>query len=61
MRVVGMVGYIETVKGLRTLTTLWAQTLSDSFKRRFYKNWYKSKKKAFTKYADKLQTEKVAD
>lgn len=54
MRVVGMVGYIETVKGLRTLTTLWAQTLSDSFKRQFYKNWYRSKKKAFTKYSEKL-------
>lgn len=24
MRVVGMVGYIETIKGLRTLSTLWA-------------------------------------
>jgi large subunit ribosomal protein L3e len=27
--------------------------LSDEVKRRFYKNWYKSKKKAFTKYAKK--------
>jgi large subunit ribosomal protein L3e len=27
--------------------------LSDEIKRRFYKNWYKSKKKAFTKYAKK--------
>lgn len=54
MRVVGMVGYIETVKGLRTFATLWAQTLSDSFKRRFYKNWYRSKRKAFTKYVEKF-------
>jgi len=27
--------------------------LNDECKRRFYKNWYKSKKKAFTKYAKK--------
>ncbi|KAL1891239.1 60S ribosomal protein L3 [Ceratocystis pirilliformis] len=51
MVVVGLVGYIETPRGLRSLTTVWAEHLSDSLKRRFYKNWYKSKKKAFTKYA----------
>ncbi|KAK8218159.1 ribosomal protein L3-domain-containing protein [Phyllosticta capitalensis] len=49
--VVGVVGYIETPRGLRSLTTVWAEHLSDEVKRRFYKNWYKSKKKAFTKYA----------
>ncbi|KAJ6172101.1 Transcriptional corepressor Cyc8 [Penicillium chermesinum] len=48
---VGVVGYIETPRGLRSLTTVWAEHLSDEVKRRFYKNWYKSKKKAFTKYA----------
>lgn len=53
MMVVGLVGYIETPRGLRSLTTVWAQHLSDEVKRRFYKNWYKSKKKAFTKYAKK--------
>lgn len=51
--VVGLVGYIETPRGLRSLTTVWAEHLSDELKRRFYKNWYKSKKKAFTKYAKK--------
>merc|ERR1712187_1106220 len=50
---VGVVGYIETPRGLRSLTTVWAEHLSDEVKRRFYKNWYKSKKKAFTKYAKK--------
>ncbi|CAI4915529.1 CFC_HP_G0039640.mRNA.1.CDS.1 [Saccharomyces cerevisiae] len=39
--------------GLRSLTTVWAEHLSDEVKRRFYKNWYKSKKKAFTKYSAK--------
>jgi len=53
MVVVGVVGYVETPRGLRSLTTVWAEHLSDEVKRRFYKNWYKSKKKAFTKYAAK--------
>jgi large subunit ribosomal protein L3e len=51
--VVGVVGYVETPRGLRSLTTVWAEHLSDEVKRRFYKNWYHSKKKAFTKYAKK--------
>eukprot|EP00831_Metopus_contortus_P069029 TRINITY_DN618_c0_g1_i15.p1 TRINITY_DN618_c0_g1~~TRINITY_DN618_c0_g1_i15.p1 ORF type:complete len:378 (-),score=64.43 TRINITY_DN618_c0_g1_i15:72-1205(-) len=51
MKVVGMVGYIETPRGLRALTTVWTEHISDECKRRFYKNWYRSKKKAFTKYA----------
>lgn len=53
MIAVGVVGYVETPRGLRSLTTVWAEHLSDEVKRRFYKNWYKSKKKAFTKYAKK--------
>ncbi|CAM9817337.1 unnamed protein product [Chrysoparadoxa australica] len=54
MVVVGVVGYVETPKGLRTLTTVWAGHLSDELKRRFYKNWYQSKQKAFTRYAKKF-------
>ncbi|CAG8705825.1 15080_t:CDS:2 [Acaulospora morrowiae] len=53
MVIVGVVGYVETPRGLRTLTTVWAEHLSDEVKRRFYKNWYRSKKKAFTRYAKK--------
>jgi len=53
MVVVGIVGYVETPNGLRSLTTVWASHLSDDVKRRFYKNWYRSKRKAFTKYAKK--------
>merc|ERR1712187_93846 len=53
MYVVGMVGYIQTAHGIRALTTVWAQHLNDECKRRFYKNWYRSKKKAFTKYVKK--------
>jgi len=50
MTVVGIVGYIETPNGLRTLTTVWAQHLQPQVLRRFYKNWYRAKKKAFTKH-----------
>jgi len=51
MVAIGVVGYVETPHGLRTLTTVWAQNLTDAAKRRFYKNWYASKKKAFVHYA----------
>merc|ERR1712010_1095 len=46
---VGVVGYIKTPRGLRALKTVWAQHLGEECKRRFYKNWSKSKKKAFSK------------
>jgi len=55
--VVGVVGYIHTVRGLRSLKTIFAEHLSDECKRRFYKSWHKSKKKAFTKYSKKWQDE----
>jgi len=55
MVVVGVVGYVETPSGLRTLTTVFAEHLSEEFKRRCYKNWYKSKKKAFSKYSKKYE------
>jgi len=51
--VVGVVGYVETPRGLRSLATVWAEHLSEDVKRRFYKNFYRSKKKAFTKYSKK--------
>ena len=53
MIIVGVVGYVETPRGLRSLTTVWAEHLSEDIKRRFYKNFYRSKKKAFTKYSKK--------
>merc|ERR1711865_107240 len=49
----GVVGYVETPMGLRTLTTVFAEHLNEEFKRRMYKNWYRAKKKAYTKYAKK--------
>jgi len=52
---VGVVGYIETPAGLRALTSVWAQHLSEECKRRFYKNWYNSKRKAFARYEEKYE------
>jgi len=60
MVVVGVVGYVPTPRGLRALTTVWAQHLSDDVRRRFYKNWYKSKRKAFTKYTKKVAEDKAS-
>ena len=53
MRIVGVVGYIETPRGLRALTSVWAQNLTKECKRVFYKNWMRAKKKAFSKYSAK--------
>mmetsp|Transcript_68636 Transcript_68636/g.130725 ORF Transcript_68636/g.130725 Transcript_68636/m.130725 type:complete len:399 (+) Transcript_68636:54-1250(+) len=55
MTVVGLVGYVETPRGLRSLTTVWAQSLSNEVLRRFYKNWHKSKTKAFTRFQKKYK------
>jgi len=57
MSIVGLVGYVETPKGLRTLNTVWAAHLDESVKRRFYKNWYRSKHKAFTRYSARISAE----
>jgi large subunit ribosomal protein L3e len=40
MIIVGLVGYVMTPRGLRSLATVWAQHLSEEVKRRFYKNWW---------------------
>merc|ERR1712170_212057 len=57
MVVVGVIGYIDTPKGLRSFKTIFAEHLSEECKRRFYKNWYRSKKKAFSKASKKWQDE----
>lgn len=59
MIVVGVVGYIETPKGLKSLTTVWAAHVSEDFKRIYYKRWAKSSKKAFSNYAKKYTENKV--
>merc|ERR1712193_496435 len=60
---IGVVGYIETPRGLRALKTVWAEHIGEEAKRRFYKNWSQSKKKAFTKsrtkWADDLGKKEI--
>merc|ERR1711868_211328 len=53
MMCIGVVGYIETPRGMRALKTVWAEHIGEEAKRRFYKNWSQSKKKAFTKSCTK--------
>ena len=43
MAVVGVVGYVQTPKGLRAYKTVFANHLSEQFKRRMYKNYFKYK------------------
>jgi len=57
---VGIVGYIETPRGLRAFKTVWAEHISDEAKRRFYKNWGKSKKLAFAKNQKKWTENKAS-
>merc|ERR1712066_325139 len=63
MIAIGVVGYIETPRGMRALKTVWAEHIGEECKRRFYKNWSQSKKKAFTKsctkWADDLGKMKI--
>merc|ERR1712158_96101 len=55
--IVEAVTVIETPRGLRALKTIWAEHINVECKRRFYKNWSKSKKKAFTKACLKWKDE----
>merc|ERR1711988_572477 len=61
---IGVVGYIQTPRGMRALKTVWAEHIGEEAKRRFYKNWSQSKKKAFTKsctkWADDLGKKEIA-
>lgn len=50
MVVVGVIGYAETPRGLRAITTVWAEHVNDEFRRRLYRNWSRCKKTAFSKY-----------
>lgn len=57
LKVVGVTGYIDTPDGPRSIKTVWAAHLSDEVRRRFYKSWYSSKKKAFTKASKRWETD----
>jgi len=58
MIVCGVVGYVETPRGLRALNAVFAGHLSQEAKRRFYRKWHTSKQKAFTKYQKEWEKQK---
>ena len=54
MVIVGVVGYVETPRGLKAVKTLFAEHLSECAIRRFYKRYRgKNQYKAFNKYQKK--------
>jgi large subunit ribosomal protein L3e len=54
MMAIGIIGYKETVQGLKPVTTAWASFVSPEVKRCFYKRWYaKETKKAFGSLKEK--------
>merc|ERR1712176_1282552 len=57
LKVVGVTGYINTPDGPRSIKTVWAARLSDEVRLRYYRNWFSSKKKAFTKASKKWESE----
>lgn len=62
MVVVGMVGYIQTPRGLKAVKTLFAQKLSECAIRRFYKRYRgKAHYKAFTKYQAQETWSKISE
>ena len=62
MVVIGVVGYINTPRGLKKIKSLFAQTLSECAIRRFYKRYRgKGKYKAFNKYQQKETWQKNFD
>jgi len=58
MIVIGVVGYVETPRGLRALNCVFAGHMSNEVKRRFYRKWHTSKQKAFTKYQKEWEKQK---
>merc|ERR1712195_122748 len=59
IKVIGMVGYIKTPRGLRTLATVYAQNLPNGVIRRFYKNYHVAKRNAFKNYKKNKYTDDV--
>ena len=54
MMAIGVIGYKETVQGLKPVTTAWATFVSPEVKRNFYTRWYaKDSKKAFGSLKEK--------
>jgi len=61
--VIGVVGYIQTPRGLKALKTVYAEHISEEVKRRYVGNWFKSSKRPFakasTKWGDELGKKEI--
>jgi len=58
---IGLVGYTKTPKGLRAYSTVWTKFVSEEASRRYYKNWHKSNKLAFSKHSHNYSDEKLKE
>jgi large subunit ribosomal protein L3e len=56
MIAVGVVGYVNTARGLKSLGAVWAGHLSEECKRRLQKKWYRSKRKAYNRYSARFRS-----
>ena len=59
MIAVGLVGYRKTTTGLHALATVYAEHVTDEFKRRYCRNWSKSSKKQFSVHTENYNDEKM--
>nr|BAN40725.1 60S ribosomal protein L3, putative [Entamoeba invadens] len=56
---VGFVGYRKTVKGLRQMSVVFAEHISDEFKGRYSKNWKKRNRRQFAVHTETYNDVKV--
>jgi large subunit ribosomal protein L3e len=56
MIAVGVVGYVPTARGLKSLGAVWAGHLNEECKRRLQKKWYRSKRKAYNRYCARFRS-----
>jgi len=59
MVAVGIVGYRKTTTGLHAVTSIYAEHVTDEFKRRYVRNWSKSAKKQFSVHTENYNDAKM--
>jgi len=59
MVAVGIVGYRKTTTGYHAVTSIYAEHVTDEFKRRYVKNWSKSSKKQFAVHTENYNDPKM--
>jgi len=59
MVAVGIVGYRRTTTGYHAVTSIYAEHVTDEFKRRYVRNWSKSSKKQFSVHTENYKDPKM--